>query len=47
MKVDVPPTVGVPEITAFTGSKLRPCGRLPAVIDHEYVPVGVAFNCTT
>jgi len=34
VKVDVPGTVGVPEITPEALSKVRPAGRAPAVIDH-------------
>src|SRR5215208_188058 len=35
-KLVVPATVGVPEITPVEELRLRPAGRLPAVIDQEY-----------
>jgi hypothetical protein len=34
--VDVPLTVGVPEIKPVVGLMLKPEGRVPEVIDHEY-----------
>lgn len=39
VKVAVPGTVGVPEITPVLASRERPAGRLPAAIDHERGPV--------
>lgn len=44
----VPETFGVPERRAETGLSVRPEGRLPAVMDHEYggvaPPVAVFVN---
>ncbi len=34
VKVKPPVVVGVPEITPVAGSKLKPSGKLPEVIDH-------------
>ena len=34
VKLDVPAAVGDPEITPLEGSRLRPAGREPDVMDH-------------
>lgn len=39
VKVDVPTVLGEPDITPVDPAKDNPHGKLPAVIDHEYVGV--------
>lgn len=39
VKLDVPLAVGVPEMIPVVASRLRPAGRLPAVIDQMYAGV--------
>jgi hypothetical protein len=34
VKVDIPLTVGVPEIVPVVDARVSPAGRLPDVIDH-------------
>jgi hypothetical protein len=34
VKLDVPVTVGVPEIAPVVADRVRPAGRLPEVTDH-------------
>jgi hypothetical protein len=34
VKLEVPPAVGVPEITPVVAARVRPAGRLPDVIDQ-------------
>jgi hypothetical protein len=36
VKLAVPVPVGVPLITPVDGLRVRPAGRLPAIIDQEY-----------
>jgi hypothetical protein len=47
VKFDVPLAVGVPEITPVLAARVRPVGRVPAVIDHVYpgVPPLAARVC--
>ena len=34
VKFEVPPAVGVPEITPLLAARVNPAGKLPEVIDH-------------
>lgn len=36
VKVEVPVAVGVPEMVPVVAARVKPAGRLPELIDHEY-----------